>query len=123
MHRQVYNTRRAAIESRGSGGGVTRRYFISTLAAAASPSNAPARLLVPVHRIMDSRAQCPPEQLRQFWSGIWPEAVRNFSRGGIQLQTTDGPGEVRRSPGDKPIFLGLRRGVVNLVLTGHIRSE
>ena len=39
---------------------------------------------------------------------IWPEAVRNFGRGGIRLQTTDGPGEVKRSPGDQPIFVGLR---------------
>ena len=69
---------------------------------------------------MDSRAQCPPEQLHHFWSSIWPEAVRDFSQGGITLQTSDGPGEVRRSPGDKPIFIGLRRGVINLVLTGHI---
>ena len=120
MHRQVYNTRRAAIESRGSGGGVTRRNFISTLAAAASPSNAPGRLLVPVHRVMDSRAQCPPEQVHYFWSSIWPEAVRDFSQGGIGFEVSDGPGEVRRSPGDKPIFIGLRRGVLNLVLTGHI---
>lgn len=69
---------------------------------------------------MDSRAQCTPEQLQHFWWSIWPEAVRNFSRGGIGLQTSDGPGEVRRSPGDKPIFIGLRRGAINLVLTGHI---
>jgi len=69
---------------------------------------------------MDSRAQCTPEQLHHFWSGIWPEAVRNFSQGGIGLQTSDGPGEVRRSPGDRPIFIGLRRGAINLVLTNHI---
>jgi len=72
---------------------------------------------------MDARAQCPPEQLHHFWSGIWPEAVRDFSGGGIELQTTDGPGEVRRSPGDKPIFIGLRRGVVNLVLTDHVPGD
>ena len=100
---------------------MTRRHFIFTLAAAgAGRSSPPARLLVPVHRVMDSRAQCPPEQLHHFWSSIWPEAVRNFSQGGIGLQTSDGPGEVRRSPGDKPIFIGLRRGAINLVLTGHI---
>ena len=69
---------------------------------------------------MDSRAQCTPEQLHHFWSGIWPEAVRNFSQGGIGLQTSDGPGEVRYSPGDRPIFIGLRRGAINLVLTDHI---
>src|SRR5437588_60977 len=55
-----------------------------------------------------------------FWSSIWPEAVRDFSRGGIELQTSDGPGEVRRSAGDNPILIGLRRGVINLVLTDHL---
>lgn len=99
---------------------MTRRDLIWTAAAAATRSRAPTRLPVPVHRIMDARAQCPPERLHHFWSSIWPEAVRDFSQGGIELQTTDGPGEVRRSPGDKPIFVGLRRGVINLVLTGHI---
>ena len=59
-------------------------------------------------------------QLHHFWSNIWPEAVRDFSQGGIDLQTSDGPGEIRRSPGDKPIFIGLRRGVINLVLTDHL---
>jgi hypothetical protein len=69
---------------------------------------------------MDARAHCPPEQVHHFWSSIWPEAVRDFSRGGIELQTTDGPGEVRHTAGDNPIFIGLRRGVINLVLTGHL---
>ena len=110
MHRQFYNTVAP----------VTRRNFILTAVAVAGRSGAPARLVVPVHRIMDSRPQCSPEQLHQFWYGIWPEAVRNFGRGGIELQTSDGPGEVRRSPGDMPIFVGLRRGVINLVLTDHI---
>src|ERR1035437_9138477 len=100
MHRQVYNTRRAAIESRGSGGGVTRRYFISTLAAALSPSNAPARLLIPVHRIMDSRAQCPPELFLRVWSSIWPEAVGDCGGGGIGLRVSAGRGEVRPPPAD-----------------------
>jgi hypothetical protein len=99
---------------------VTRRYFIWTAAAAAIRANESTLVLVPVHRIMDARAQCPPEEPRRFWSSIWPEAVRDFGRGGIELQTSDGPGEVRRSPGDKPIFVGLRRGVINLILTDHL---
>ena len=99
---------------------MTRRHFIWTAAAAPIPSGAPARLSVPIHRIMDARAECPPEHLHHFWSSIWPEAVRDFSRGGIELQTSDGPGEIRRSPGDRPILFGLRRGVINLVLTGHL---
>ncbi len=99
---------------------MTRRHFVLTAAAVTGRSSAPARLVVPIHRIVDARARCSPEQRRQFWSDIWPEAVRNFSQGGIGLQTSDGPGEVRRSPGDQPIFIGLRRGVINLVLTDHI---
>ena len=99
---------------------MTRRHFIGIAMAGAGRSGPQARLLVPIHRVMDSRAQCTQEQLHEFWRSTWPEAVRDFSRGGIGLQTTDGPGEVRRSPGDKPIFIGLRRGVINLVLTDHI---
>jgi hypothetical protein len=99
---------------------MTRREFISAAAVPAVRPGTPARVRVPVHRVVDARAQYPPERLRHFWSGIWPEAAGDFSRGGIELQASDGPGEVRRSPGDRPIFVGLRRGVINLVLTDHI---
>jgi hypothetical protein len=99
---------------------MTRRLFLGTLAATAADAAAPAQLVVPVHRVMDSRAQCTPEQLHRFWSKTWPEAARNFARGGIRLQTSDGPGEVKRSPGDQPIFVGLRPHIINLVLTGYI---
>jgi hypothetical protein len=100
--------------------GMTRRQFISMAAGASVLSGAEAPLIVPVHRVMDSRTQGPPEMLQRFWWSIWPEAVRDFQRCGIQLQTTDATGEVRRSPSDMPIFIGLRRGVINLVLTDHI---
>jgi hypothetical protein len=99
---------------------MTRRKFISAAAVADLGAGAPARVRVPVHRIVDARAQYPPERLRHFWSGIWPEAAADFSQGGIDLQTSDGPGEVRNSPGDRPIFAGLRPGAINLVLTGHL---
>jgi len=69
---------------------------------------------------MDARAQCPPEMVRNFWSIIWPEAVGAFGAGGIQFATSDGPGEIKHSAGDNPIFVGLRRGVINLVLTDHV---
>jgi len=97
---------------------MTRRAFLWT--AAAIRSTAQGLLRVPIHRVMDVRAHCTPEQLRQFWSSIWPETVRDFSQGGIELQTSDGRGEVRRSAGDNPMFVGLHRGVINLVLTDHI---
>ncbi len=75
---------------------------------------------MPVHRVTDADAKYAPGQLHQFWTKIWPEAVRDFGRGGIDLQTTDTTGEVRRSPGDRPVFIGLRRGVLNLVVTDHV---
>jgi hypothetical protein len=99
---------------------MTRRELFASAAVASAARGAPERVQVPVHRVVDTRAQYPPERLRNFWSGIWPEAAGEFSRGGIELQTSDGPGEVRISPGDRPIFAGLRRGAINLVLTGHI---
>src|SRR5215472_7651358 len=100
---------------------MTRRGFIQTAAAAVTIRPAPpARLSVPIHRVMDARAQCPPDRLHYFWSTVWPEAVRDFHRGGIELQTTDSSGEIRRSPGDQPILVGLQYGAINLVLTDHI---
>ncbi len=97
---------------------MTRRDFISV--AAAARAVAPARLSVPVHRITDTRAAIPPERLGHFWSAIWPEAFRTFGYGGIDLQTSDGPGEVGHSAADRPILTGLRRGSINLVLTGSL---
>jgi hypothetical protein len=99
---------------------MTRREFLWTSAAAVIPSVTQTRLVMPVHRVMDIRTKCTPEQLRRFWWSIWPEAVRDFNRCGIQLQCTDVKGEIRLSPGDRPIFVGLQRGVINLVLTDHI---
>lgn len=98
----------------------TRRKFLSVAAAATVSYSLQAPVSVPVHRIMDARARCTPQQLRHFWRSIWPEAVRDFQRSGIQLCPSDATGEIRRSAGDRPIFVGLRRGVINLVLTDQI---
>ncbi len=100
---------------------MTRRKLIGTAATAlGSLTAAPAPVILPVHRITDARSHFAPEDLARFWWSIWPEAFREFSACGIMLQTTDGPGEIRRSPGDRPIFIGLERGVLNLLLTDHI---
>ena len=98
---------------------MTRRAFLSMAAAPALRAAAPARLVVPVYRIMDARAHNPPDRVRR-WPGLWNEAVRDYRQGGIDLQTTDGPGEVRHSPADNPVFVGLRRGAINLVVTDSI---
>lgn len=100
---------------------MTRREFVSTAAAgAAVPSSSPVPLIVPVHRVVDSRAKCTPLQVRRFSSSIWPEAVRDFQRCGIQLQISEVTGEVRRSPSGRPVFLGLEHGAINFVITDRI---
>jgi hypothetical protein len=100
---------------------MTRREFVCTAAIATfAPAARTSPLIVPVHRVMDSRAKCTPEQFRYFWSTVWPEAVRDFARGGIRLQTTDATGEIRRTAGDRPNIIGLERGVINMVFTDHI---
>jgi hypothetical protein len=100
---------------------VTRRDFVLAggSAAAAAPA-AEGPVVVPLHRVTDGHAQCTAEQFRRFWWKIWPEAVRDFHTGGVQLQTSDAAGEMRRSAGDRPLFTGLRRGTLNLLLTDRL---
>ena len=94
---------------------MTRRGFLlSALAAAEAP------LILPVLHLSDSRASFGPERIRRFSGAIWPEAVRDFARCGIRLHATAKRGEVRRSPGDRPVFAGLERGSINMVLTDAI---
>lgn len=88
------------------------------MATAASAAQVP--VIVPVRRVMDTRAKSTAEELWRFSTKIWPEAVRNFGQGGIRLQVSEATGEIRRSPGDRPIFVGLERGAINLVVTDHI---
>jgi hypothetical protein len=47
-------------------------------------------------------------------------AFRDFNACGIRFVTTDGRGEIGRSAADRPIFVVLERGVINLVLTDHL---
>jgi hypothetical protein len=51
---------------------------------------------------------------------LWNEAVRDYGQGNISFEISDGPGEVQQSPGDNPIFTGLQRGKINLVMTDTI---
>src|SRR5690348_5075048 len=99
---------------------MTRRSFVRAAASGVWTSSAVAPVTIPVHRITDARIQCSPEQLHDFWRRIWPEAVRELGRGGIQLQVTDGPGEIKSTAGDRPNIVGLRHGAINVVITGHI---
>lgn len=99
---------------------MTRREFIQSVVPMSAALARPAVIAVPVHRVTDARAKCTPEQFRRFWWSIWPEAVRDLHAGGIQIEITDGPGEIRRSAADRPLFAGLRRAALNLVLTDRL---
>lgn len=94
---------------------MTRRQLGLTLAAYPS-----AHVAIPIHRIVDRKAQFPAGVLQNFWSSIWPEAVRDFAHGGIDLRTTDGPGDISHTAADRPLFAGLRRGALNLVITDRL---
>jgi hypothetical protein len=97
---------------------MTRRAWLAAMLA--SSRAGASTVAVPIHRIVDARARCAPETLRRFWGEIWPQALVELGRGGLPLQVEDGAGEMRRSAGDRPIFVGLRRDVLNLVLTDYI---
>ena len=100
---------------------MTRRGFIFGAAATAPPGTAAEpRLAVPVRLVMDIRARYTPQHFQAFLSKVWAETVGDFSSGGILLQTSQGTGEIKRSPGGRPIFAGVERGAVNVVLTDHI---
>jgi len=101
---------------------MTRRQFIATAAGAvaAVPAKAETPLIVPVHQVTDKRAEFTPEQLQDFSSNLWSEAVRDFGGCGIELQTSEGVGEIRRSPAGRPLFEGLERGAINVVLTDYV---
>jgi hypothetical protein len=81
---------------------------------------APARLAVPIHRILDGHAKNPPGIMQHFWPSLWNEAARDYRQGGIDFEISDGPGEVRHSAADNPIFVGLRGRAINLVVTDTI---
>src|SRR5688572_14430026 len=103
---------------------ITRREFFSMASAAGVfPAIQQVPLIVPVHHVLDARAKWRPEQTHRFWTRIWPEAVRDFGWCGIRLQCSLRTGEVRRSPGGQPLFTGLDRGVINLVITDGIPME
>jgi hypothetical protein len=96
---------------------MTRRGFLAMAAPAVLQAATPARIVVPVHRILDRRAQHAPDRIRHFWPGLWSEAANDYRQGGIDFEITDGEGEIKISPADNPIFVGLRGRAINLVVT------
>jgi hypothetical protein len=100
---------------------MTRRKFMAaSFIAGVLPAPPAASVSVPIHLVIDSRPKWPPEQIGRFWSGLWPQTVQNFASGGIRLDVATAAGEVKRSPGGRPIFVGLDRAALNFVVTDQI---
>ena len=96
---------------------MTRRSFLGAAPLAAAVQRA---VTVPVRIVSDKRMQAGSEAARRFWSEIWPQAVNDFGSGGIELKDTRVAGEVRRSPSGKPVFVGLSKDSINLVLSDQV---
>jgi hypothetical protein len=92
---------------------MTRRAFLWQSVAWA----AHAPLVVPVNLVLDVHAKWRPRALRSFWSSVWPEAVRDFTRGGMRIETRLVAGGVEKFAFRQPLVTGLYRGVINLVVT------
>lgn len=95
---------------------MTRRAVLLAPAAALA---AAADVTVPVRVVIDKRPKFSAERLG-YWKGIWDQAYGDFASIGVRLTAETVEGEVKRSPGDRPIFVGLERGVLNVVVTDHI---
>lgn len=103
---------------------MTRRRLIATaVPATALPLASTEPLIIPVHHVLDGRAKWARGQLARFWSSIWPEAVRDFERCGIRLESRVKQGEVRLSASGKPLFTGLDFRVLNFVITDRIPMD
>ena len=99
---------------------MTRRNFLALAAPAAARAAVPARLSVPLNRVVDGGARIPPARLQHFWPQLWSEAARDFAQGGISFAIADTAGKVRHSAAGRPIFEGLERAKINLVVTDTI---
>jgi hypothetical protein len=100
---------------------MTRRGFLGAASVAVGlPASAERPVTVPVRRIVDGHAKLTAEELARFWQKIWPEAARNLGSCSVRLQTTDATGDIKRTAADRPVFVGLERGTINLVLTDHL---
>lgn len=98
------------------GGSLTRRALLTLPIAAAAAETA---VTVPVRVVIDKRAKFTPERLR-YWQGIWDQAWGDFARVGVRLESQTAEGEIKRSPGDRPILVGLDRRALNVVVTDHV---
>ncbi len=99
---------------------MTRRQFFWLAGVPVLPRQT---LIVPVRLVDDGQVKWPPGEMERFRSRLWPEAVGDFRRCGIVLQTSLVTGAVHRPPGRQPVIEGLDRAALNVVLTNRIPME
>jgi len=103
---------------------MTRRQLLLGAAGASAYASVPRRpLTVPVHHLIDGDARWQPGQIERFRQRLWPEAVLDFARCGIQFQTSVSTGGIWRPQGREPVVRGLERGAINLAITNRIPME
>lgn len=100
---------------------MTRRLAASLLLALGARAN--GFIPLPVHVMTDSRAKLRTEERDRFRQVIWNEAYRDLGRVGIWLEGHESVGEMGRAPSGRPVFRGLQRGAINVVLTREIPME
>lgn len=93
-----------------------RRAFLASMLAA--EAHAPVR--VPVLRLRNKLAPCSEAEFGEFVGSVWREAEQEFRRCGVVLDVVERECEIRKYPSGRPLFTGLERGVVNVVLTGDV---
>ena len=98
----------------------TRRDFLCLSAAGAVRARLNAAVVLRIQLVLDSRMRSTPQRIHAFWSDIWAEAVRDFGRCGIHVESQRKTGEIRLSPGGRPLLTGLEPGVINLVVTDYV---
>ena len=94
----------------------TRRALLLTPLVVAAADSV---VTVPVRIAIDKRPKFGEERLT-YWRGIWDQAWGDFAKVGVRLDAKTVDGEIKRSPADRPIFVGLDRSVLNIVVTDHI---
>jgi hypothetical protein len=97
---------------------ISRREVLGLTAAFVRAPQQP--VAIPVRIVIDTKAKWSYRQIGNFWSGMWPQAVADFARGGVRLESTTATGEVERPAFREPVLSGLDRGALNLVVTDLI---
>jgi hypothetical protein len=89
----------------------------------AAGADVPALVDVPVLRVTNRLAKSTAAERRAFEENVWKQAVAEFAQSGVRLQVAEREGEIRKSPSGHPLFSGLERGKVNIVLTDFLPLE